>query len=351
MELSELDLGKTLLFFFSAIGVLNTFFLALYFTLFIKNGRLHNRFLAALLIVIGLRETKSVLVLFLEQDEFLAFFGQLADTLIGPFLYLYVTTYTSEKVTKRHHWITHTLTYVVLMVGIFHLIAHNHQPYTNYSSEIGGIIYIQWITYISLSMLNIKEVIKELFNGRKLQKKELWLVTIVGSVFVIWLAYLLTHYGNYVLGGVSVSAVLYLSMILWLYGRKSEFYEVQPKYENKKITDDEAKRILAKLNDLMVAEEQYIDADVKLADIAAKLDISTHLISQILNDNLQINFKHYINRFRIQAATQMIKKNHQITLEAIGIDSGFKSKSSFYSAFKSIQGETPAQYRKKHISN
>jgi AraC-like DNA-binding protein len=75
------------------------------------------------------------------------------------------------------------------------------------------------------------------------------------------------------------------------------------------------------------------------------------VLSQVLNDNLKKNFKQYINLLRIQAATEMIKKKHHITLEAIGMDSGFKSKSAFYEAFKSIQGQTPAKFRKGSLSN
>lgn len=352
MELSELNLGKALLFLFSAVGVLNTFFLTLYFLFFVKNRSLHNRFLAALLFVIGLRETKSLLALFLGSgSELLGFLGQSVDTLIGPFLYLYLSSYVTNSQPKRYQWIAHTLPYLTLMLVAFLFIKNNNQPYFNYSTEIGGTIYIQWITYIILSIHSIKQVVNKLFTVQKLEKKELWMITLVGSVFIIWLAYVLTHYGKYVLGGVSISVVMYISIILWFYRRKPAFYETQPKYGSKKVPNEEAKRILTKLDAFMNDSKAYIDPAIKLGDTANQLNISSHLLSQVLNDNLQRSFNQYINQFRIQAATEMIKKNHHITLEAIGIDSGFKSKSAFYSAFKNIHGQTPAQFRKAHLSN
>ena len=161
----------------------------------------------------------------------------------------------------------------------------------------------------------------------------------------------MTHYGNFVLGGVSISVVLYLSVFLWLFGRKNDLNEIKPKYQNKKVPTDEANKILSELNNIMQKDKLYLNPELKSAQIAEKLDISVHLLSQLLNDNLQINFNQFINTFRIEAAKKMIETNDQITLEAIGVECGFKSKSSFYTAFKSALGQTPAQYRKAWLKN
>ena len=352
MELSELGLDKILLFFFSSIGVLNTFFLAMYFSLFVKHRSVYHYLLAGLLIVIGLREVKSVLVLFYGNHlSHLGFFGQSADVLIGPLLYLFVKAYTSRKPISGRQLLIHVFLYLLLMMGVFGLIFLAKQQYTSYTKEIGGIIYIQWITYILLSAKIIQQEIRKLFTGQPLEKKEWWLLTIVGAVAIIWLAYVLTHYGNYVLGGVSISAVLYLSLILWLHGRKSEFHETAPKYANKKIADDEVKQLDTKLRKLMAEQTPYFNPELKLGDVATELNVSPHQLSQVLNDNLKTNFNQFVNQFRVQAATEMISTKPHITLEAIGLESGFKSKSAFYAAFKAIHNQTPAQFKRTDQSN
>ena len=148
MELNEFSLDKILLFFFSAIGVINTIFLSLYFSLFVRNRSLPNRFLAVFFLVIGLREIMSVLVLFQGNHiGYLGFFGQFVDTLIGPLLYLYITTYQSDSQPKRYSWVIHTLPYITIMLVLYYVIISGNEPYSSYSFHIGGDIYIKWLIY------------------------------------------------------------------------------------------------------------------------------------------------------------------------------------------------------------
>jgi len=51
-----------------------------------------------------------------------------------------------------------------------------------------------------------------------------------------------------------------------------------------------------------------------------------------------------VNLFRIEAAKKLLQANSKLTIEAIGQECGFKSKSSFYSAFKKRTGTTPSKF-------
>jgi AraC-like DNA-binding protein len=76
------------------------------------------------------------------------------------------------------------------------------------------------------------------------------------------------------------------------------------------------------------------------------MDVSQHLLSQLLNDNLGKSFSKFINEYRVNEAKTLIKNNKKFTLEAIGFDAGFSSKSTFYATFKKIVGVTPSQFGK-----
>jgi AraC-like DNA-binding protein len=44
------------------------------------------------------------------------------------------------------------------------------------------------------------------------------------------------------------------------------------------------------------------------------------------------------------------KRQSQVNVLAVAMESGFNSKSSFYTAFKKYTGETPNQYRKTQLA-
>ncbi|MEM6699288.1 MAG: helix-turn-helix domain-containing protein, partial [Bacteroidota bacterium] len=60
-------------------------------------------------------------------------------------------------------------------------------------------------------------------------------------------------------------------------------------------------------------------------------------------------FSLYINEYRIKAACELLRTHHQFTLEGIGYEVGFRSKSNFYASFKKLKGCTPSQFVKAQL--
>jgi len=100
------------------------------------------------------------------------------------------------------------------------------------------------------------------------------------------------------------------------------------------------------LNKLMIEKELYLDKELNASKLAKQLNIKVYQLTILLNQYRKKNLNEYINTFRINKAKEELKKNaHMIkTIEAVGLDVGFKSKSTFYSAFKKITGITPTTY-------
>ena len=84
---------------------------------------------------------------------------------------------------------------------------------------------------------------------------------------------------------------------------------------------------------------------LSLQDLSKELNISSHQLSQFLNNNLNKNFTSFVNEFRINEACKIITSNDKLTLESVGYDVGFNSKSTFFSAFKKHTGTTPLNYQ------
>ncbi|MFT6842654.1 MAG: AraC-like DNA-binding protein [Psychroserpens sp.] len=91
----------------------------------------------------------------------------------------------------------------------------------------------------------------------------------------------------------------------------------------------------------------FKNPDVKLIDFSSEIHISPHKLSQLLNDNLGKSFASFINEYRIEESQKLLRENKNYTLEAIGFEAGFSSKSSFYATFKKLVGVTPFEYKKQ----
>lgn len=185
----------------------------------------------------------------------------------------------------------------------------------------------------------------------KTTETDYWVVSIVLGVFLVWLAYFTTNYTSRLVGAVSFSFVLYLAIFMVTLKKKKglQFLGKITRYEHRKIDTTNAEDILTQINTLFKDETVFTNPEFKIGDLAKMLNVSPHYVSQILNDNLNINFPNFINSYRIKVATKMIIQSHNFTIEGIGKDCGFKSKTTFYKAFKAETGVTPTVYKKNTV--
>lgn len=102
-----------------------------------------------------------------------------------------------------------------------------------------------------------------------------------------------------------------------------------------------------KLEVLCKDHQIYRDSTLNREKVAEKLGISAGYVSQLINTITEGNFTNYINQYRIEAVKKMIldSKFENYSLLAIGLESGFTSKTTFYKAFKNSTGMTPNAYR------
>ncbi len=344
-----MQLDRQLLFFFSVLGSFNGLFLASYFAFFVKNRTRETYFLSALMLVISIRILKSTFLFFYPQtSEYFFQIGLAACSLIGPFLYLYVKETLGYRFGKS--WMIHIAAPVLIFIA-FGMIYPYSRPNQAWNFFVFWVLYSQWLVYIFLSLLQVKEPLKAfIFRTRDLSDKEVWLINIIVGITIIWIAYRTASYTSYIVGALSFSFVFYLLILLWLFKRKKAFFfSDQYKYANRRIDRDLEKKISSQLEELFESDRLYANPDLKLSDVASKLNVSAHLLSQYLNDNLKSNFSAFVNEYRVNEAQKMMKTRHLLTLEAIGSECGFRSNSSFYASFKKLKGMTPAEFKKNFL--
>lgn len=166
---------------------------------------------------------------------------------------------------------------------------------------------------------------------------------------IVHLAYRYSSYTSYIVGALSFSCVFYLLGVWFILQRRQADFLVEdrPRYADRKIDDGAAAALLARCNTAMEEERLFLRADFKLDDLARAAGSTAHQVSQLMNDNLGQSFAAYVRSYRVRHAQEKILTDDHLTLEAIGEEAGFGSKSAFYSAFKEVAGTTPARYRKE----
>lgn len=122
------------------------------------------------------------------------------------------------------------------------------------------------------------------------------------------------------------------------------------KYKTSALDADTSRLFLDELTEYMETEKPYLDSRLTLPQLASRLGLSTNYLSQIINEQLEINFFDFVNGYRIEEAKKRLVADNEANKNVltIALDSGFNSKTAFYTAFKKNTGMTPKQFRKHH---
>jgi len=101
------------------------------------------------------------------------------------------------------------------------------------------------------------------------------------------------------------------------------------------------------INSYIISNQLYTDPYLSMESLAEKQNISVSHLSKLINSFSNYNFSDYINSLRIEQAKKLLEDDtfDQYTIVAIGLESGFNSKSTFYTAFKKFTSQTPSEYR------
>jgi len=153
-----------------------------------------------------------------------------------------------------------------------------------------------------------------------------------------------------ILIGGSISATIQISILITQDYFPSFFFAIQKemrkkRYEHSLLQGLNTDTLKRRLEELMGDEEVYKDMDLNLHTLAGKLSISSHQLSQFLNDQLHVSFRNYVNGYRLRAAERLLKESPGLGISAVCYEAGFNSKSRFYALFKEITGKTPQEYR------
>ena len=132
----------------------------------------------------------------------------------------------------------------------------------------------------------------------------------------------------------------YLKLINHISAKEEKTEEIQDKL----ITD--ASRILAYLHN----EKPYLSPEFSKHDIARSLDIPQNIVTDCFSKIIKISFPVLRNQLRVEFAIERFKNSEHVktTIAGIASESGFKNRSTFYTAFKEVTKMTPVEWIKQN---
>jgi AraC-like DNA-binding protein len=111
--------------------------------------------------------------------------------------------------------------------------------------------------------------------------------------------------------------------------------------------NDEEDEMFGRLTLLMKEKRLFIDSEIKRNDIAARIGISDRKLHDCIKNSTGMNFTEYVNSLRLSASRELLaRKGDKLTIDAIALEAGFSSRTTFYRLFHEKYGLSPEEFRK-----
>jgi AraC-like DNA-binding protein len=236
------------------------------------------------------------------------------------------------------------------------------------TSLIRWAVILSSLIYLLAGFLSLMRKYRRLphFFSSPRQTEPLWLFSCVGGLALSWLAFvgiwLLGRFIPFLQGqALDYSIVMFCIVIffLGLFGiRHTPIFSDETEDE---ASESKGETVLAKENVISKEDEEhyrdqletfmqkqkpYLNGKLTIRGLSRQSGIAMPVLSQLLNRGEGQNFFTFVNHYRVEEFKKRMAdpayKNY--TLTAIAFECGFNSKSSFYSVFKKMTGQTPSEY-------
>ncbi len=341
------------------------------FLIFLNKSKKNSLwFLGIFLIVSGLTALSDVLSVINEyvKSPYMDVlpFGFIA--LLPSLLYVYICEITFLKQNKNHYYIL----FPGLLEFVINLVVYFLPSDIRYSiSESGAYILIEFsavlfgLVVLILSFNKVRKHSKQLKDQySSIERRELkWVFAAITWIvlFFIISPFMMISVSEFVFDiWISIFGII---LVYWVsyHGLLQQTSEnlipekpmnIQTLIEDEKGSSQVEKEngkytgIFVKIDALLQTDELYLNPELTIIHISERIEEHPRLVSTVINKLSQQNFNSYINKYRVEKAKTLLlsEKSTQLNIEGIGFESGFKSNSSFYSAFKKFQGITPLQF-------
>lgn len=329
------------------------------------NRKKENRFLALLLLTLGIHFSYNIL---LTNQLFLNVLPQYSCSygfLYGPFLFLYIKFHFRKDLNFKPAYFLHFVPFTVI-------VFLTSLGFGVCNSSMFLVLPLVILIYCLLGFAEIRHYQKVILqvSSRINNSETKWVKTILLLQIAILIMNFLhlqlnevTIYGiEFTLEPLVQLGILVLVNIMIYQGLKNpQFFQKisetdllnteikQSKKKTNKLNIGELNPLAIELEKYMSQYKPYLKSELDLDTLAKAMEVHPKTLSQAINQILGNNFSEYINSYRIEEAKLLLQNitDNQTTIMEIMYQVGFNSRSVFNNAFKNKTGLTPSQYKEK----
>lgn len=104
------------------------------------------------------------------------------------------------------------------------------------------------------------------------------------------------------------------------------------------------KKLLEKIDEIVKNEQLYLNPDLKLGDVAARVGTNSRYISDSINAIKGCTFSQYLNSIRVEHAKQLMLASPDEKVVNLYVKSGFANERTFFRVFKATTGLSPKEW-------
>jgi AraC-like DNA-binding protein len=345
-----------------------------------SNDNLFNKLLSLLLFLLGVVLCGNSLVLlgFLHPTfNTLFFISQGASLFLAPVIYYYINLISGKKITILNPLFLLSLFVLlyVLFQGYSYLslpkvakqkymadlqseMSFPEQMFLFYCWRVG--LQQLYFSFLWIQVFKVRKVLKNVFSTRSRTRNDfafkfVSFVWVLNLVYMILLFVLPTSQIQFLV--FPSKAMIAFSILLFftleqkaLFDKKSyQSYLTDMKLLKKAVPTSEIhenpKLTMVEIYEKLREEKLYLNPAITIFDLAKELNCNHRTLSTVVNTKLNKSFLTMINELRVEEAKKKLTHNSKkLTMEGIGLESGFNSRASFYRVFKKVTRQTPTDY-------
>ncbi len=363
---------------FTLLGIAQALFLSFFFLNRNSIGIERNRFQGYFLISIAAVILEAFLMYtgYIVNVLHLVDFSEPIALLMGPFLYFMVAASVNMKVKRWPHYIYPSI-YFAYWLFLFLQSAdmkyngyleayHPDWPVREVNMRFSDdpldirqhhseMVIVSMLLYVVLALRlllsNTDKVLTKLWRPNNpviARARDYTLLSFLMVVVVVLSKSLLPRdFGDHYISLFATFVIYFASFHVIKESRLFGYDLAKVKYSKSSLTEEMKKEAVRKIEKVMDVERPFLQLGFNLNEFSKSLGLSTHHVSQVINDEMDLTFNELVGQYRISFACELLasEEGRRLKLEELAERVGYSSKSSFNSNFKKVIGKTPSEYR------